>query len=57
MGILGIFTLLGISYLLSNNRQKINYRLIIWGLAIQLILVKIYLWQSSVMIYIMELRL
>ena len=37
MGILGIFTLLGISYLLSNNRQKINYRLVIWGLAIQLI--------------------
>lgn len=37
MGILGIFTLLGIAYLLSNNRGKINYKLVIWGLAIQLI--------------------
>ena len=37
MGILGIFTLLGIAYLLSNNRRKINYRLVIWGLTIQLI--------------------
>ena len=37
MGILGIFTLLSIAYLLSNNRGKINYRLVIWGLTIQLI--------------------
>ena len=37
MGILGIFTLLGIAYLLSNNKSKINYRLVTWGLSIQII--------------------
>ena len=37
MGILGIFTLLTIAYLLSNNKQKIDYKLVIWGLSIQLI--------------------
>ena len=37
MGILGIFTLLGIAYLLSNNKNKINYRLVTWGLSIQII--------------------
>ena len=37
MGIIGIFTLLGIAYILSNNRQKINYRLVGWGLSIQII--------------------
>ena len=37
MGILGIFTLLSIAYLLSNNKEKINYNLVIRGLSIQLI--------------------
>ena len=37
MGIIGIFTLLGIAYILSNNKQKINYRLVAWGLSIQII--------------------
>ena len=37
IGILGIFILLGIAYLLSNDRSKINYKLVIWGLLIQLI--------------------
>ena len=37
MGIIGIFTLLSIAYILSNNRQKINYRLVGWGLSIQII--------------------
>ena len=36
-GILGIVVLLGIAYLLSNNRKNINYRLVSWGLGIQLI--------------------
>ena len=36
-GILGIVVLLGIAYLLSNNRKNINYRLVAWGLGIQLI--------------------
>ena len=37
MGIIGIITLLCIAFLLSNNRKKINYRLVIWGLSIQTI--------------------
>ena len=36
-GIIGIFTILGIAYLLSNNKKQINYKLILWGLSIQLI--------------------
>ena len=37
MGILGIFTLLAIAYAMSNNRRKINYKLVAWGLSIQAI--------------------
>jgi CNT family concentrative nucleoside transporter len=33
---LGIFFILGIAWLLSNNRKKINYRVIIWGLVLQI---------------------
>jgi len=33
----GIFVLLGIAWLLSNNRKKINFRIVIWGLLLQLI--------------------
>ncbi len=35
IGLLGVFVLLGIAYCLSNNRSKINYRLVGWGLTIQ----------------------
>ncbi|WP_353132269.1 nucleoside transporter C-terminal domain-containing protein [Pseudopedobacter sp.] len=35
-GIIGIALILGIAYLLSNNRKKINYRLVFSGLTIQL---------------------
>ena len=35
-GILGIFVLLGIAYLLSNNRKKIDKKVVIWGLSLQL---------------------
>ena len=35
VGILGVFVLLGIAYILSNNKSKINYKLIAWGLTIQ----------------------
>lgn len=38
IGILGIIAILGLSYLLSNNRKKINYRLVISGLLLQLAL-------------------
>jgi len=37
IGFLGIFVLLGLAWLLSNNKKKINYRIIIWGLLLQLI--------------------
>ena len=36
-GILGIGVLLGIAYLLSENRKAINYRTITWGLGLQLV--------------------
>ena len=35
-GILGILTILGLAYLMSNNRKAINYRLVISGVALQL---------------------
>ena len=36
IGILGVIAILGISYLLSNNKKNIDIRLIIWGLGLQL---------------------
>jgi len=36
IGILGILAILGIAYLLSNNKKNIDKRLIIWGLSLQL---------------------
>lgn len=33
----GIFFILGIAWLMSNNKKQMNYRLIIWGLSLQLI--------------------
>ena len=35
-GLIGIIVLLGIAYLMSNNRRKIDYKLVLWGLALQL---------------------
>lgn len=35
MGILGLVVLLLIAYALSENRSKIDYRIIVWGLALQ----------------------
>ena len=37
IGILGIFAILGIAYLLSNNRKQIKLRIIIWGLGLQIL--------------------
>ena len=37
MGVIGIITLLGIAFLLSNNKKQIDYKLVIWGLGIQLL--------------------
>ena len=36
-GILGILTLLAIAYAMSNNRNKISFRTIYWGLGLQFI--------------------
>lgn len=33
----GIFVLMGIAWLLSNNKRKINFRVVIWGVLLQLI--------------------
>ena len=36
IGVFGILAILGIAYLLSNNKSKIDYKLIFWGLSLQL---------------------
>ena len=37
IGILGIFAILGIAYLMSNNKKNIDLRIVIWGLGLQLL--------------------
>ena len=37
IGILGIFAILGIAYLLSNDKKNINLRIVIWGLVLQML--------------------
>lgn len=34
-GILGMFVLLGIAFLMSNNKRKIDWKLVAWGLGLQ----------------------
>ena len=36
-GIIGIVVLLGIAFAMSNNRRKLDFRLIFWGLSLQLL--------------------
>ena len=36
IGILGIFSILGMAYLFSNNRKKIDFKLILWGISLQI---------------------
>ena len=36
-GMIGMIFLLGIAFILSNNRRQINYRIIVWGLSLQFI--------------------
>lgn len=43
IGVLGIITLLGIAFLMSNNRKKINLRTVSWGLILQLLFAAIIL--------------
>jgi CNT family concentrative nucleoside transporter len=42
-GLLGIALILGVAFLLSNNRKAINYRLVLSGLGLQLFLAIIIL--------------
>ena len=37
IGILGIIVLLGIAFIMSNNRKNINYRIVFWGMGLQII--------------------
>ncbi len=37
IGILGIFAILGIAYLMSNNKKNIDLRIVAWGLGLQLL--------------------
>ncbi len=37
IGIIGILVLLGIAFAMSNNRRRLNWRLIFWGLSLQLL--------------------
>lgn len=34
-GLIGVAVLLGIAWLLSNNRRRVNLRVVVWGLALQ----------------------
>lgn len=43
IGILGIFVLLGIAWLMSNNRKKVDLRVVIWGITLQIIFALIIL--------------
>jgi CNT family concentrative nucleoside transporter len=37
-GIIGIIVILGLAFLWSNNRKRINYRVVVTGLLLQLVL-------------------
>ncbi|MAX10574.1 MAG: NupC/NupG family nucleoside CNT transporter [Candidatus Marinimicrobia bacterium] len=37
IGILGIFAILGIAFLMSNNKRNIDLRVILWGLGLQIL--------------------
>jgi CNT family concentrative nucleoside transporter len=43
ISIVGVFVLLGIAWLLSNNKRQINYRVVLWGLLLQLVFAVIIL--------------
>ncbi len=43
IGVLGIFVILVIAWLLSNNKRQINYRVVLWGLLLQLVFAVIIL--------------
>ncbi len=61
---LGIFILLGIAWLISADRKNMNWRLIFWGIALQMLFAlvififppgaKIFLWINDVVVKVME---
>jgi CNT family concentrative nucleoside transporter len=63
-GLIGVLLILGIAYLFSNNRSKINFRLVITGIALQVVLAvlilrvepvkKIFQWMGHQMTHIEE---
>ena len=48
VGVLGIIVLLGIAFLLSNNKKKIRLRIVIWGLSLQILFAAIILGNSLI---------
>ncbi len=57
VGILGIIALLGIAYIMSNNRKKINLRTVGWGLALQILFAGIILGNPPILSYLSMLAL
>jgi len=61
---LGIFVLIGIAWLLSANRKIMNWRLILWGISLQMVFglvififppgIKMFLWINDVVVKVME---
>ena len=43
ISVFGCFVLIGIAWLLSNNKRQINYRVVVWGLLLQLVFAVIIL--------------
>jgi len=60
----GIFILLGIAWLISSDRRAMNWRLITWGIALQMLFaimifvfppgVKVFLWLNGIVIEVMN---
>jgi len=60
----GIFIFMGIAYGLSENRQKINYRVLLWGILFQLIFAsfififpagaKVFLWINDLVVAVLN---
>jgi len=54
VGLLGLLALLGIAFLMSNNRRKIPVRVVVWGLILQMLFAGIILgkmWMSYAAIF------
>ncbi|MBM4315115.1 MAG: NupC/NupG family nucleoside CNT transporter, partial [Deltaproteobacteria bacterium] len=43
LSVLGIFILIGLAWLMSENRKRVNWRLVFWGLGLQLVFAVIIL--------------